>query len=222
MSKPVLSAAILVTLSVVLFASTTAIATSLTISTAQLAAFTRSYGTPSTCSLQPAADSHVRSGGADADTNYGTLTTLDVRADPASAARTLVRFDLSSCSPAISVDAIVHSANLRLTLFSSATETRTYDLYRSTGTWGETAVTWNNQPTVSAGATSSVTVASGTNAPAVVEWNVTADVQDFVSGAVTNDGWRLNDSAEDAIVELIFESREAPSGQPELVITYVD
>lgn len=222
MNKPVLWSALLVTLSIVLLASTAAMATSLSISAAPLATFTRSYGTPSACSLQPLADSHVRNGGADADTNYGTLATLDVRADAASAARALLRFDLSSCSPAIPADAILHGANLRLTLFSNATATRTYDLHRSSEAWDETTVTWNNQPTVAAGATSSVTVSSGTSAPAVVEWNVLGDVQDFVSGAAANNGWRLNDSAEDTTVELIFQSGEAASGQPELVITYVD
>lgn len=222
MNRQVLWFALLVTLSILLLASTAAIATSLNISAAPLATFTRSYGSPSTCSLQPVADSHVRNSGADADTNYGTLATLDVRADAASAARAFVRFDLSSCSPAIPADAILHGANLRLTLFSNATATRTYDLHRSTGDWDEATVTWNNQPTVAAGATSSVTVSSGTTAPAVVEWNVQADVQDFVTGAATNDGWRLKDSAEDTTVELIFQSGEATSGEPELVITYVD
>ena len=222
MTKPILGPALLAILSIVLLASTAAIATSLSVSAAPLATFTRAYGTPSTCSLQPVADSHVRNGGADADTNYGTLATLDVRADAASASRTLVRFDLSSCSPAIPADAIVHDATVRLTLFANATATRTYDLHRSTGAWDEASVTWNNQPTVAAGATSSVTVSSGTTAPALVEWNVLADVQDFVSGAATNDGWRLNDSAEDTTVELVFQSAEATSGQPQLVITYVD
>jgi hypothetical protein len=222
MTKPVLGPALLVMLSIVLLASTVAIATSLSISAAPLATFTRFYGTPSTCSLQPVADSHVLNGGADADTNYGTLTTLDVRADAASSARALVRFDLSSCSPAIPADAILHEAKLRLTLYSNATATRTYDLHRSTGAWDEATVTWNNQPAVAAGVTSSVTVSSGTAAPAAAEWNVLTDVQDFVSGAATNDGWRLNDSAEDTTVELIFQSGEALSGQPELVITYVD
>lgn len=222
MTKPVLRPALLVTLSVVLLASTAAIATSLSISAAMLATFTRTYGTPSTCSLQPVADSHMRNGAADADTNYGTLPTLDVRSNAESASRVLARFDLASCSPAIPADAIVHSANLRLTLFSNANATRTYDLYRTTGSWAETTVTWNNQPAVATVATSSVTVSSGTNAPAVVEWNVLSGVQDFVSTAATNYGWRVNDSAEDADVELSFESREAASGQPELVITYVD
>lgn len=222
MTKPVLRPAVLVMLSVVLLASTAAVATSLSISAAQLATFTRSYGSPSTCSLQAVADSHVSNGGADADTNYGTLTTLDVRSNANAASRVLARFDLSSCSPAIPPDAVVHSASLRLTLFSNATVTRTYELHRTIETWAETTVTWNNQPTVAATATSSVTIASGTNAPTVVEWNVVSDVQDFVSGSATNDGWRLTDSAEDATVELRFESREATSGQPELVITYVD
>lgn len=222
MTRPIVAPALLVVLSLVLLGSTAAIATSLTISPARLATYNRTYGAPSTCSLQPVADSHVRNGGADADANYGTQTTLDVSADPASGSRALVRFDLSACSPAISADAIVHSAQLRLTLFSSATATRTYALHRAADAWDETTVTWNNQPSVSGVATSSVTVTNGTSAPGIVEWNVITDVQDFVSGATTNNGWRLNDSTEDSGVNLTFQSREATSGRPELVITYVD
>lgn len=222
MKHRLLRSALLATLPLVLLVSTAAIATSLTISAARLTTFTRTYGTPSTCSLQPTSDSHVRAADADADTNYGTLPTLEVRADTSSIARALVRFDLSSCSPAIPADALVHSATLRLTLFSNATATRTYDLVRSIEPWSETTVTWNSQPTVASGTTSSVSLSSGTNAPSVVEWSVVADVQDLVSGAAPNYGWMLKDSAEDAAVEIVFHAREAASNSPELVIVYAD
>lgn len=221
MLKPVLTPTALVMACVVLLGSTVAMATSLTISAASLATYDRSYSAPATCSLQPVADTHVRNGGADSGTNYGAASTLDVRSDPASASRVLAQFDLTACTPSIPADAIIHAATLRLTLSSTATATRTYDLHRSTGAWDEMTVTWNDQPAVAATATSSAIVSTGTGAPAVVEWNVAVDVQDFASGAAVNYGWRLNDSAEDTTVDLAFQSREAASGQPELVITYV-
>lgn len=221
MPKLVMRPILLVTASMV-FALSAGSATHLTVSSAQLATYSRTYGTPATCSLPPVADGHVRTGGADADTNYGTATTLDVRADAGSTSRVLARFDLAACSPAIAPDAIVHSAHLRLTLFASATATRVYEVYRSIETWDETTVTWNTQPTVALDVTSSLTLPSGTSASTVVEWNVLADVQDFVSGAATNHGWRVNDGAEGAAAEQSFASREATSGQPQLVITYAD
>ena len=49
------------------------------------------------------------------------------------------------------------------------------------------------------------------------------DTQSFVTGASTNAGWRVADSAEGAIAGtlLTFNAREAASGRPQLVVTYV-
>lgn len=214
--------ALLVAMCTALLGSTVAIAASLSISPGRLGTFTHTYGTPVTCSLEASADSFVKSDAGSATTNHGTLTTLVVRAHTASTARALVRFDLSSCSPAIPAGAIVHSAALRLTLATEATTTRTYDVNRVTASWVETMVTWNTQPSVAASASSSATISSGTVPSTVVEWSVVGDVQDIVSGAAANDGWRVNDSVEDSDVELKFHSREAASSRPQLVITYVE
>jgi hypothetical protein len=195
-------------------------ATSLTISAATLTTYERTYGSSLTCTLTAVADAHLREDMP--ATASGADVTLDVQPETGSRRRSLVRFDLAACSPAVPADAITHSASLRLTLAASATQSRTYAVSRATGSWSEATVTWDGQPGV-ASPTASLEVAAGTAAGSVVEWSVVSDVQDFVSGANMNYGWRISDAAEGAaqLGLLQFRSREAATGLPTLVITYV-
>lgn len=213
--------ALLVAVCMLLFASTVAIAASLAVSSARLATFTRIHGGPITCSLEPSADAHVAE---DSPlTNYGAGLVVEVQANSGATRRALLRFDLALCSPAIPADAIVHSASLRMTLTADAVDTRTYDLHRVTTTWNEVTVDWNNQPGIDASQVSSIGVSAGTPAATLLEWNVVANVQDFVSGGASNDGWRIGDSSEaTASSGLQLHAREAASDRPQLVITYGD
>jgi hypothetical protein len=179
----------------------------------------------STCTRTPAADSyvHVGSGGS----NFGTATTLHVRSAVTLALladdkRSFVRFDLSAC--AIPANARVETATLSMFMSTAPSASRTYDLHRATASWGETTVTWNNQPAVAALATGSVE--TGTTANVTRSWNVLADVRTFVDGTVTNNGWRIKDQVEGGLLgnsyEGRFNSREhgTASQRPTLVITY--
>ncbi|MGH2489689.1 MAG: DNRLRE domain-containing protein, partial [Candidatus Limnocylindria bacterium] len=101
-------------------------------------------------------------------------------------------------------------------------ESRTIDLWRVAVAWTETGVTWNTQPAVAGSVSASTSVTAGQTAGTVITWTSTSDVQAFVTGAASNLGFRLSDSAEGVGVALLsFRSREAASGQPQLVITYV-
>jgi hypothetical protein len=203
-----------------LLSGSIASAGSLAISAASLTAFERTYGAPSTCTLSAAADAYV---GEDTPaTAHGSETTLEVSAQTGTRRRSLIRFDLDACSPAIPPDAIVHTASLQLTVAAVLLAGRTYRLSRVGASWSEATVTWNVQPTV-AGSTATLAVALGTLPGSVVEWSVVADVQDFVTGAAGNYGWRLSDTAEGALQlgQLGLHSREAPTDPPTLVITYV-
>ena len=196
-------------------------AASLSISTEPLTAVSRTYGAPRTCTLQALSDSYVNK--AAAASNFGTATTLLVNPDTTTTERSFVRFDLTACAPSIPSDALVQSAKVQLTVAIAALATRTYDLRRTTAGWVETTVTWNLQPAVAATATASTTVTLGTLIGAVVEWTATSDVQSFVTGALTNLGWRLSDSAEGIVLgtPLTLNAREAATGQPKLVVTYL-
>ena len=173
---------------------------------------------PTTCSLGPAADTYVAEDAG--TTNYGTSTSLLVRSEALANRRAFLRFDLSSCS--IPSNASIGTAALRLTLTSPPTVSRTYEVHRASAAWTEAAVTWSTQPSVLAPATSSAV--TGTTAGAIVEWSVKADVEAFVQGTVTNEGWRISDATESESTarESGFAAREevTSSSRPVLTVTY--
>ncbi|MEW6473989.1 MAG: DNRLRE domain-containing protein [Actinomycetota bacterium] len=173
---------------------------------------------PTTCSLAPAADTYVSE---DANaSNYGTSTSLLVRSAAGANRRAVLRFDLSSCS--IPSNASIRTAALRLTLTSPPTVSRTYEVHRASAAWTEDTVTWSTQPSVAAPATSSAV--TGMTAGAIVEWSVKADVEAFVQGMVTNEGWRISDAteSESTALESGFAAREeaTSSSRPILTVTY--
>jgi hypothetical protein len=197
-----------------------AAAAALAITSADLAASAKTYGAPVTCTLNAAADSYVNkllSG-----TNFGTGTTLLVSPDSTTTERAFIRFDLTGCSPAIPAGAIVQSASLKLSVALLTTATRTIELRTAQAAWTETGVTWTNQPAAGS-ITASTSVPSGSIAGTVITWTATSDVQSFVTGSSSNLGWRMSDSAEGVVAgpTLSLSSREAASGKPQLVVTYV-
>jgi hypothetical protein len=168
--------------------------------------------------LTPNQDSYVRQDAA--TTNYGTSTSLNAQSQNSSRnRRAFVQFDLSS----VPTGSAITSASLRLYMNSAPSASRTYQVYRVTGGWTEAAITWNAQPTVAGAATASV--ASGTTGSVWLEWNVTADLQAFVSGTA-NYGWRVMDAAESGSSTAYlgqFYSREYGTAgyRPQLVVNYV-
>jgi hypothetical protein len=199
----------------------TAAAAGIAIATGRLTVVTRTYGAQRTCTLLAVSDSYVNK--SLATTNSGTGTTLLVNADTTTTERSFVRFDLTSCSPAIPSDALVQAAKVQMTVGVAALATRTYDLRRATAAWVETTITWNVQPAVAGSVTASTTVSVGTSVGTVVEWTATGDVQAYAVGSVTDLGWRLSDRSEGVALgtPLTFSSREAASNQPKLVVTYL-
>ncbi len=174
-----------------------------------------------TCTLPaPTADTYSDDAVLSAGTNFGTATTLHVRSEALANKRTYIRFDLSSCS--IPAGARVETARMKLFLSTAPSESRTYEAQPVTAAWTETGLTGDNQPAVSTSVTASA--ATGTTSNVTLEWNVLADVNAFVAGTATNHGWRIDDSAEGALlaVEGRFSSREhaTASERPSLVITY--
>lgn len=173
--------------------------------------------TAATCTVSPAGDATIAEGAP--STNYGGDAQLLVRSENTLDRRSLVRFDLSSCS--IPSGASIRSAAMKLTVTTPPAQSRTYLVHRGTAAWGETTVTWDTQPTVETGATAST--ATGTTA-GVVQWDVKGDVAAFVAGTATNHGWQVRDQTEDAAtaVQTEFAAREhtTAANRPSLVITY--
>jgi hypothetical protein len=165
--------------------------------------------------------------------NKGTGTTLQVQSGSSRNNRSYLRFDLTTCVPAVATSATVQKATLRLNLGAAPTASRTYKINRVTGPcpeaattcWSENGLTWNNQPTVAASATSTLALTSSSTTNQYYAFDVTADVAAMVAGTVANYGWRISDSAESNATSIIaaFKAKNATgnaAGAPQLVIAY--
>jgi hypothetical protein len=170
--------------------------------------------------------------------NNGTATFMDVQSSGATSnRRAYIRFDLTRCSPAVPATATVVSSTLRLYASAVPAACRTEDVFRVTFPWTETGINWNTQPAgwnlinqpASSARTSFITV--GTPAGCqnlavgyVNGWDVTADVNAFVSGAATNYGWMIRDDVEGSAtarnVRYSAKNLLNLAQAPQLVITY--
>jgi hypothetical protein len=197
----------------------TAAAAPLGVTSAQLTVDSEAVSlTPTTCTLDAAAaDSYVSE--TELLANFGTATTLEVRALLLGNRRTFVRFDLGGCS--ISSGARVTSATLGLYMTSAPSAGRTQEARRVTAVWTEGGITWASQPLVAL--TPTATTTTGTTSGVRLTWEVTSDVQAFVDGT-TNHGWRVADTGEGSVAErrAVFSSAEngAASERPTLTISY--
>jgi hypothetical protein len=210
----------------VVLGSGVAFAASLGVASKDLTTYTVATAVPvSTCTLTSVADTYADQSTLQAGNNFGTSTTMLVESSQTiglvpTNKRSFVRFDLSPCS--IPAAAQVLSGSLKLSLSTAPSASRTYQAFRATASWGETTLTWNNQPGVAGSATASVT--TGTTSGVTLSWNVLSDAQSFVSGSQTNNGWRINDQSESSATAWTgtFATREAgtASQRPSLVITY--
>jgi len=200
------------------------LAASLGITSQHLTTFTILGTVPiSTCTVTPSADSYVDQATLQQGSNFGGVTPLQVESSQTLALiptnkRSFVKFDLSSCSiPAV---AAVQSATLSVYLSTAPNQNRTWNIDRVTGAWTEGAITWSNQPA----STSSTSVTTGTTSNVTLQATVTSDVQSFVSGSQTNNGWRFSDSVENSstVRNGQFKSREGspPAQRPTLVVNY--
>lgn len=160
----------------------------------------------------PIADSYVRDGSY-ASTNYGAETTMVVKSDATGYNRnSYMKFDYHSFT-----DTAVVSALLELYVSGVNTDaTRTISVYGITDTtWGEMTINWNNKPT--AGTllgTFSVSNQTG-------QW-YQFDVTSYIQGNMTAKkcSFRLlNAAAASSKNDVSFNTKEAASGQPQLVIT---
>jgi len=181
-------------------------------------------------------DTTARQGSA--TTNFGALATMNVSSASGANQRIYLKFDLTGCSPAIPATAVVRLATLRLYMTAVPAACRVLDLFPVTATWGETTLTWNNQPfgtTINNPATGSRTGTFSVGTPAgcqnqstgvyVTGGTVTTDVASFVAGSATNFGWMIRDDTEGSATTrtATFAAKElgTVAQEPQLVVTYV-
>jgi len=179
-----------------------------------------SWTEPTTSSYSPIADSYVSE--KSPDSNYGSDSELEVRSKDGGSGhenkRTYIKFDFH-----LPTGTVVSSAIMKLYMKDTPSSSRTYDAKRVLGNWKErdpNGIDWNNKPDVDAITNS---VSTGDNNPKWLSWDVTNDVQSFISGTA-NYGWRLSDSAENSLTsyEGKFHSRESNDAdkRPILEITF--
>jgi len=208
-----------------LVGSGVAIAASLSITSESLTTVTIVAPVPiSTCTLTPSADSYVDQATLQQGSNFGGVTPLEVESSQGflglsnSNKRSFVTFALASCS--IPAAAAVQSATLSVFLSQAPDQNRTWDINRVTGAWTEGAITWSNQPA----STASTSVTTGTTSNVTLQATVTSNVQSFVAGSLTNNGWMFRDSVENSstLRNGQFRSREfaTVSQRPTLVVNY--
>lgn len=191
-------------------------------------------------------DSMVEQG--NPNTTYGGQNYLYVQSGNGTNMRAYLSFALASCTPAIPSTATVTDAVLRAYAYTIPGTCRTDDVFRvgvggttywpNSLTWSPTTLNWTNQPAgggtsinnpPAGDATGSAPVGTGAGCTGVAGyagWTVTADVQAFVNGTDTNDGWMIRDATEGSgtTYHAYYRSERDNSAtqEPQLVISYVD
>jgi hypothetical protein len=171
--------------------------------------------------LYPTADALVMEGAK--DLNFGDTIDILVGYDhcyDTKVSRSLIQFDVS----AIPKGTPIANATLRLYQEDACdykVRAHTVKVYRTSGDWTETAVTWNNKPGY----------AEQYAASDILSWtegwytfDVTALVQGWVNGSFANQGLLLRgpESSSDSSALFIFRSRNysGTTYDPRIVITY--
>ncbi len=170
-----------------------------------------------------------------ANSNNGTATSASSSSSLNANQRIYLSFDITTCSPSIPSTATVSLATLRIYVTAVPATCRTQDVFRTTSTWSETGLKWNNQPfgttlnnPSSGSRTTSLAIGAvacaNTTANTYYSLTVTSDVASFVAGSQTNYGWMLRDDAENNSVAqtmtIATKDANAIAQAPQLIVVY--
>jgi hypothetical protein len=147
----------------------------------------------------PVADTHVRQ--AAATTNYGSAVSLSSDAGAGVEERALLKFTVSGASGTV-VDA-------RLRVWVTNSTGNGPQLVPSDPSWTESSVTWNTAPALTGAA-----VANAGSMPSSAWYEID------VTGAISGDGTYSFTFVPESTDGVQFNSREAATNRPELVVTW--
>lgn len=167
------------------------------------------FSLPALAQSPPSADTFIFS--STPRINYGAWPMLDVQ----HGATSYIQFNLS----ALPQNAVVTSAYLRLYVDAVAAP-GSFDVYQVNSAWQESSLDYSNAPTPGASATGGdATAITAASMNQFVLVNVTSLAQQWVSGAVPNNGVALMLTTPNG--EFAFDSKESllTSHEPELEIT---
>jgi len=171
-------------------------------------------GAYSQVTFNPSADSYVR-GGSYASCNFGTCSDLTVKYDTSSTndwyRKSYLKFNYSSLSASS-----VKSARLRVYLSATDGDASLIKVYgNSTESWTETGITWNNAPAAS-------TYIESVHVPGTIGRWCEIDVTGYVNSNMSDKIISLELINEGPFTDgnkASFDSREASSNKPQLIIT---
>jgi hypothetical protein len=197
----------------------------------------RSLPQTSLVTLTASGDTYLRQGAPNSNQGTETLLRLQQSGDN----RVLVQFDQQTLEQAVG-NARIRSAKLRLYIASNANNwgvaAREVNVHRMTQAWSEPGATWNCPDDTDPANSSADCVPNwamdGSEAPPFrtaptqvilhenlqtgwVEWDVTSDVDDFLSHQAANHGWVMRKDEEGASGQVEYASRENTQA-PQLVI----
>jgi hypothetical protein len=161
--------------------------------------------------LSAVADARVKS--SSASTNYGRDSDLRARRSSSSSTyESYLKFNLSTLGAGT-----ITSAKLRLYgQLDSGSNIATALYSVSNTTWSETSITWNNKPVAGTTALSTTTITN--NVARFYEWDVTAFIRSEKSAGRNVISLAMK-NPQTSSPYAIFNSREASSNKPQLVIT---
>jgi len=156
------------------------------------------------------------------DTNYGTEPALFVAGDGGYSTRAYIQFTLSS----VPATAVILSADLELFYYTESTFSvdGPVGVYRVTGNWVESTVTWNASPAATNTSIDTITV-PGAHTNTFLPWDVSSLVQGWVDGSIANRGVILRDtdeSSSDGVKYFRSSDWSTADQRPKLVISYYD
>jgi hypothetical protein len=172
-----------------------------------------------TCTLSGSAvanDTYVDQ--ANANTNYGTATTMLVKPDTNAKQWALIHFDISSCT--IPSTGGADTATLKLYMNNAPNQNRTLTVTPVLTAFTATTVTWTQAQSLSYGSTTT-TFTTGTTDGVTVSIPVTINVDALIKNSSAIYGWRISDGGSSASNDQTsFNTLNASSNLPQLVINY--
>ena len=178
------------------------------------------YAAPSTITLQPGTEGIDGAVSNTApSTNYGGLFYSVVGNSVSAIGRSYIEFKPLT----IPANARVVYANLKLYQYATfGTDNFTIGLYKITGDWDESTITWNLQPTSSTDAEITINITAGVTT--WKSWDIVALVQGWLDGTINNYGVVLKDTDESSVDTYIsFYTSDYPidtTKRPKLEIVY--
>ena len=176
--------------------------------------YTASFNAATIITLDPLADAYVN-GGKNANNNFGSAVSLidQTNSSPNKSYETFLKFDISTIST--NPSSVILRVNGRLN--NTQTPSITVEAHNVTNTsWQENTITWNNKPAAQPSILATVNVNNTANQ--YYEWDLTQHIASLRNVGINSVSIKLINT-NFSNNQVIFNSKEASSNRPQLVIT---